>query len=150
MSRKMVLMKDLIKEITMGPFGSDIKVDNFIDDGVPVLNGSNIGGVKLTEDSFKYVSEEKAKSLKKANSKRGDIVITHRGTLGQISYIPEDSRYINYIISQSQFRVTLKRDLVDPVFFTYYFHSSEGQKRLLSFKNHVGVPALAQATTNFR
>src|SRR5690606_8357821 len=80
----------------------------------------------------------------------GDIVITHRGTLGQISYIPEDSRYINYIISQSQFRVTLKRDLVDPVFFTYYFHSSEGQKRLLSFKNHVGVPALAQATTNFR
>lgn len=136
MNRKMVLMKDLIKEITMGPFGSDIKVDNFIDDGVPVLNGSNVGGVKLTEDSFKYVSEEKAKSLKKANSKRGDIVITHRGTLGQISYIPEDSKYSNYIISQSQFRVTLKIDLVDPVFFTYYFHSSEGQKRLLSVKFH--------------
>ena len=31
MSRKMILMKDLIQEITMGPFGSDIKVDNFID-----------------------------------------------------------------------------------------------------------------------
>jgi len=150
MSRKMVLMKDLIQEITMGPFGSDIKVDNFIEDGVPVLNGSNVAGVKLTEVSFKYISEEKAKSLKKANTKRGDIVITHRGTLGQISYIPDNSKFDNYIISQSQFRVTLKRDLVDPIFFTYYFHSSEGQKRLLSFKNHVGVPALAQATTNFR
>ncbi|MCK9451994.1 MAG: restriction endonuclease subunit S [Bacteroidales bacterium] len=143
-------MKDLIQEITMGPFGSDIKVDNFIADGVPVLNGSNVTGVKLTEESFKYVSEAKAKSLKKANTKRGDIVITHRGTLGQISYIPENSKFDNYIISQSQFRVTLKRNLVDPIFFTYYFHSSEGQKRLLSFKNHVGVPALAQATTNFR
>ncbi|MEB2786384.1 restriction endonuclease subunit S [Algoriphagus persicinus] len=146
----MVVMNSLIKEITMGPFGSDIKVDNFIDDGVPVLNGSNLSGVKLSENSFKYISIEKAKSLKKANTKRGDIVITHRGTLGQISYIPSNSKFENYIISQSQFRVTLKTELVDPVYFTYYFHSAEGQKRLLSFKNHVGVPALAQATSNFR
>jgi len=150
MSRQMVRMNELIDEITMGPFGSDITVDNFIDDGVPVLNGCNVSGIKLIEESFKYVSEEKAIALKKANTKRGDIVITHRGTLGQISYIPNDSKYDNYIISQSQFRVTLKKEKIDPIYFTYYFHTSEGQKRLLSFKNHVGVPALAQATTNFR
>ena len=150
MSKMMTLMNELIELISMGPFGSDIKVDNFISDGVPVLNGSNVSSIKLTETSFKYVSPEKAKALKKANAKRGDIVITHRGTVGQISYIPEDSKYDNYVISQSQFRVSLKRDLVDPIYFTYYFHTDEGQKRLLSFKSHVGVPALAQATTNFR
>ena len=146
----MTLMNDLIELISMGPFGSDIKVDNFISDGVPVLNGLNVSSIKLIETSFKYVSHEKSKALKKANAKRGDIVITHRGTVGQISYIPENSKYDNYVISQSQFRVSLKRDLVDPIFFTYYFHTDEGQKRLLSFKSHVGVPALAQATTNFR
>lgn len=146
----MSLMNDLIELISMGPFGSDIKVDNFISDGVPVLNGSNVSSIKLTETSFKYVSPEKAKALKKANAKRGDIIITHRGTVGQISYIPDNSKYDNYVISQSQFRVSLKRDLVDPIYFTYYFHTDEGQKRLLSFKSHVGVPALAQATTNFR
>ncbi|MEZ7507267.1 restriction endonuclease subunit S [Flavobacterium sp. Arc2] len=150
MSKVMTLMNELIELISMGPFGSDIKVDNFISDGVPVLNGSNVSSIKLIETSFKYVSPEKAKALKKANAKRGDIVITHRGTVGQISYIPEDSMYDNYVISQSQFRVSLKRDLVDPIYFTYYFHTDEGQKRLLSFKSHVGVPALAQATTNFR
>jgi type I restriction enzyme S subunit len=150
MSKAMTLMNELIELISMGPFGSDIKVDNFISEGVPVLNGSNVASIKLIETSFKYVSPEKAKALKKANAKRGDIVITHRGTVGQISYIPEDSKYDNYVISQSQFRVSLKRDLVDPIYFTYYFHTDEGQKRLLSFKSHVGVPALAQATTNFR
>jgi type I restriction enzyme S subunit len=150
MSKVMTLMNDLIDLISMGPFGSDIKVDNFVSDGVPVLNGSNVSSIKLIETSFKYVTSEKSKALKKANAKRGDIVITHRGTVGQISYIPEDSRYDNYVISQSQFRVSLKRDLVDPIYFTYYFHTDEGQKRLLSFKSHVGVPALAQATTNFR
>jgi type I restriction enzyme S subunit len=150
MSRVMIEMNKLIDEISMGPFGSDIKVDNFVDKGVPVLNGSNVTGVRLTEESFNYVTPEKAKSLKKANVKRGDIVITHRGTLGQIAFIPENSLYDNYVISQSQFKVTLKADKVDPAYFTYYFHTNEGQKRLLSFKNHVGVPALAQATTNFR
>lgn len=146
----MTLMNELIELISMGPFGSDIKVDNFVSEGVPVLNGSNVSSIKLIETSFKYVTSEKSKALKKANAKRGDIVITHRGTVGQISYIPEDSLYDNYVISQSQFRVSLKRDLVDPIYFTYYFHTDEGQKRLLSFKSHVGVPALAQATTNFR
>ena len=134
----------------MGPFGSDIKVDNFISEGVPVLNGSNLTGIKLIENGFKYVSPEKAKTFKKAIAKRGDIVITHRGTLGQISFIPDNSKFDEYVISQSQFRVALNRKMVDPAYFVYYFHTSEGQKRLLANKCHVGVPALAQATTNFR
>ncbi|UXD23451.1 Type I restriction-modification system, specificity subunit S [Yersinia enterocolitica] len=134
----------------MGPFGSDIKVEFFVDHGVPVLNGQNISDFKL-KDCFKnYVTEERAAGYKKAIAKRGDIIITHRGTLGQIAYIPDDSEFEEYVISQSQFRVKLKSELVNPIYFTYYFHTDEGQKRLLSFKSHVGVPALAQATTNFR
>jgi len=150
MIKDLTKISDIIDEISMGPFGSDIKVENFISSGTPVLNGSNLNRVKLIEDEFKYVSREKAKTFRKAIAKRGDIVITHRGTLGQISYIPDDSRFEEYVISQSQFRVALNRKLVDPRFFVYYFHSSEGQKRLLANKCHVGVPALAQATTNFK
>lgn len=141
---------ELIDEISMGPFGSDIKVEFFVDHGVPVLNGQNISDFKL-KDCFKnYVTQERAASYKKAIAKRGDIIITHRGTLGQIAYIPDDSEFEEYVISQSQFRVKLKSEFVNPIYFTYYFHTDEGQKRLLSFKSHVGVPALAQATTNFR
>ncbi|PCI50407.1 MAG: restriction endonuclease subunit S [Oceanospirillales bacterium] len=134
----------------MGPFGSDIKVEYFEKQGIPVLNGSNIAGVKLKDGFTNFVSHERAKGYKKAVAKRGDIVITHRGTLGQIAYVPDDSEYEEYVISQSQFRVSLKVELINPIYFAYYFHTNEGQKRLLSFKSHVGVPALAQATTNFR
>lgn len=144
-----IILSSLIDEISMGPFGSDIKVDNFIPSGIPVLNGSNLSDKKLSENSFNYVSKEKADSLGKANAKRGDIVITHRGTLGQVSYIPQNSKYDRYIISQSQFRVRFKES-INPVYLTYLFHTKYGQKKLLSFKSHVGVPALAQATTNFK
>ena len=73
---------DLVSEISMGPFGSNIKVECFVGEGIPVLNGSNLDGFTLKEDSFRYVTKEKADSLGKANAHRGDVVITHRGTLG--------------------------------------------------------------------
>lgn len=150
MNKGLTKISELIEEISMGPFGSDIKVDSFVESGIPVLNGANLTKFKLLEDEFRFVTPDKAKTFRKAIAKRGDVVITHRGTLGQISYIPENSKFEEYVISQSQFRVSLKRNLVDPAFFVYYFHTKEGQKRLLANKCHVGVPALAQATTNFR
>jgi len=150
MSKGLTKISAIIEEISMGPFGSDIKVENFVESGIPVLNGANLPKFKLLEDEFRYVTPEKAKTFRKAIAKRGDIVITHRGTLGQISYIPDNSKFDEYVISQSQFRVALNRNLSDPAFFVYYFHTSEGQKRLLANKCHVGVPALAQATTNFK
>lgn len=141
---------EIIDEIAMGPFGSNIKVDNFVDFGVPVLNGANLQGFKLKEESFNYVSSQKADSLGKANAYRGDIVITHRGTLGQIVYIPNDSKFERYIISQSQFRVRLNSQYVLPEYFVYYFHTRLGQHKLLMNASQVGVPALARPTSTFK
>lgn len=143
-------MQELINEISMGPFGSDIKKSVYTNSGVPVLNGSNLQGFTLKENSFGYVSEEKADSLKKCNAHRGDIIVTHRGTLGQIVYIPNNSLFERYVISQSQFRFNLKPELARAEFIVYYFHTREGQHKILSNASQVGVPALARATTTFR
>ena len=140
---------DLIDEIAMGPFGSNIKVDCFVDKGIPVLNGSNLEGFELSEKSFRYVTEEKADSLKKANSYKGDVVITHRGTLGQIVYIPQTAQRDRYVISQSQFRVKCNKKVL-PEYFVYYFHTPIGQHKLLSNASQVGVPALARPSSTFQ
>ena len=140
---------DLIDEIAMGPFGSNIKVDCFVDKGIPVLNGSNLEGFELSEKSFRYVTEEKADSLKKANAYKGDVVITHRGTLGQIVYIPQTAQRDRYVISQSQFRVKCNKKVL-PEYFVYYFHTPIGQHKLLSNASQVGVPALARPSSTFQ
>lgn len=149
MKYKTYKIKDLINEISMGPFGSNIKVECFVDSGIPVLNGSNLTGFALNDNSFRYVTPEKADSLGKANAYRGDIVITHRGTLGQIVFIPENSKYSRYVISQSQFRVKCNEKVL-PEYLVYYFHTNAGQHRLLSNASQVGVPALARASTTFQ
>ena len=149
MNYKTYKISELIDEIAMGPFGSNIKVESFVDDGVPVLNGSNLEGFQLGEKSFRYVTEEKASSLGRANAHRGDIIITHRGTLGQIVYIPQTSKYDRYIISQSQFRIKCNEKVL-PEYLVYYFHTPIGQHKLLSNASQVGVPALARPSSTFQ
>lgn len=149
MKFKRYRIADLLDEISMGPFGSNIKKECFVETGVPVLNGSNLTGIALNDDEFRYVTEEKADSLGKANAHRSDVVVTHRGTLGQISFIPETSKYERYVISQSQFRFRCNEKVL-PEYLTYYFHTRKGQYDLLSNASQVGVPALARATTTFQ
>ena len=143
-------VSEVINDISMGPFGSNIKRDCYVETGVPYLNGSNLSSVKLNEHVFNFVTEEKAKTLGRCIAKRGDIIVTHRGTIGQISYIPFDSKYELYLTGNSQFRLTVNTNIVRPDFFVYFFHTRSGQFRLLSNASQVGVPALARPTSTFK
>ena len=88
--------------IAMGPFGSRIKAENFVDSGVPILKGGNLHKAFITDEKFDYLTVEKAEELKTSQAIRKDLVITHRGTIGQVSIIPDNSKYEKYIVSQSQ------------------------------------------------
>ena len=143
-------IEKVMSDISMGPFGSDIKVEYFQPQGIPVLNGFNVKDIILNDRIVNFVTPQKAAALKKAVAYRGDIVITHRGTIGQVSVIPFDSKFKQYVISQSQFRVTLNRNKANPLYVVYFFHTTKGQNALLEKKGYTGVPALAQPTTNFR
>ena len=81
----------------------------------------------------------------------GDVAITHRGTLGQIVYIPEDSKYEQYVISQSQFRLKLKPNIIRPDFFVYFFHTRLGQHRILmNASPKLVFLTLARPTSTFK
>jgi len=136
--------------IAMGPFGSRIKAENFVREGIPIIKGGNLHGAVLLDKNFDFLTVEKAEELKSSQAFRRDLVITHRGTIGQVSIIPENSKFSKYIVSQSQLKVTLNEDLVDPFFVNYFFQSHIGQHRLLANASQVGVPAIAKASTSVK
>ena len=150
MERKLIQLSDVITDIAAGPFGSNLKVSCFVNDGFPIIDGANLKSFKVTDNITKFVTEEKARSLHRSIAKRGDIVVTISGTLGQIAYIPEDSKYEEYLCSQRQFRVTFDTTKVYVPYLAFYFHTFEGQHKILSFANQIGVPALSQPLKNFR
>lgn len=136
--------------IAMGPFGSRIKAENFVSSGVPVLKGGNLHGAYVDDSDCDFLTEEKADELKSSIAFEGDIVITHRGTIGQVSIISEDAKYPRYVVSQSQLKISLDRKKVNPYYVNYYLRSHLGQHQLLSFASQVGVPAIAQASTSVK
>ena len=145
-----VKLGDYILDIAAGPFGSNLKVDCFIQRGFPIIDGANLKSYKVTDNITKFVTEEKARSLSRSIAKRNDVIVTISGNVGQISYIPIESQYEEYLVSQRQFRVTFDTERVYVPYLVYYFHTREGQHKILSFANQTGVPALAQPLKNFR
>ena len=145
-----IKLDSVITDIAAGPFGSNLKVSCFVEYGFPIIDGANLKGFKVTDNIKKYVTEEKARSLHRSIAHRNDVIVTISGTLGQIAYIPFDSKFEEYLCSQRQFRVTFNTDRVHVPYLVYYFHSREGQHKILSFANQTGVPALSQPLKNFR
>ena len=125
-----------------GPFGSKLTSADYVEDGIPVIRGSNLnGGRHLNETEFVFVSEQKMREDLFGNlAHRGDVVFTQRGTLGQTALIPNDSRFDTYVISQSQMKLTVDPKKADPQFVYYYFSSHEAVQKILNQNSSSGVP----------
>ena len=143
-------IENVAERVAMGPFGSSIKVETLVPDGVPVINGQQLGGLTLEDASYRFVTKAHADELSRANVKRGDIVLTHRGTLGQAAFIAESSLYERYVVSQSQFYLRCDLEQVNPAFIVLYFHSDAGRHALLANRSSSGVPSIARPVTYLR
>jgi len=140
---------EMCDRIAMGPFGSNIKTSNFVPHGVPIVRGGNLTN-GFVDDRFVFLTEEKADQLRNSNARPGNIVITHRGTLGQVGLIPNDCRYPRYVVSQSQMVLSARSEVASGRYLYEFLRSPIGQQALLANTSQVGVPAIAQPTTSVK
>ena len=142
MSFESLLLEDLgapVKNaIVGGPFGSNLVSKDYVDVGVPVIRGQNMGK-KWVGGEFVFVSNEKAEQLSQNKARPGDLVFTQRGTLGQVAIIPAKP-FAEYIVSQSQMKVTLNPEKADVGFMYYLFGSEEQLRHIRNSSIQTGVP----------
>jgi type I restriction enzyme S subunit len=124
--------------IVGGPFGSDLVSRDYVEDGVPVIRGQNLSA-QWVSGNFAFVTTAKAKSLEANLARPGDIIFTQRGTLGQVSLVPERP-FDYYLVSQSQMKLSVNRDDADPLFFFYVFTSEPQQELIRGGTIQTGVP----------
>ena len=142
---------DVAEKVAMGPFGSSIKVETFTPSGVPIISGQHLHGSRVDDKpGFNFISEAHAERLRGANVRKGDIIFTHAGNIGQVACIPENSKYDRYVVSQRQFYMRPKPSEVIPEFIVAYFKTPEGQHELLANASQVGVPSIARPVTYLR
>ncbi|WP_405778729.1 restriction endonuclease subunit S [Streptomyces sp. NBC_01378] len=126
------------------PYGSAYTKDDYVRSGVPLVRGVNLGDGRFHDDEFVFITEEKADRLPGANLTGGDLVITHRGTIGQVSMIPRSPKYARYVLSTSQVKARLDSGKAIPEFYYYWLTSPVGQREILQHVSTVGVPGLVQ------
>jgi len=144
-------IEEVAERVAMGPFGSSIKVETFVPEGVPVISGQHLHGWRVDGSAgFNFITPEHAEKLRNANVRRGDVIFTHAGNIGQVSYVPRNSAYDRYVISQRQFYLRPDLNKALPEYLVAYFRSPEGQHKLLANTSQVGVPSIAQPVTYLR
>jgi len=79
-----ILLEDIAipKGIQTGPFGSQLKAEEYVDVGIPVVMPKDILGGFLSSETVARISETKARKLKKHKIISGDIIFPRRGIYG--------------------------------------------------------------------
>ena len=136
-----VSLRDVSVErgIIGGPFGSSLGRKDYQADGVPVIRGANISQPPFVMDDLVFVSDEKADALSRCVAIPGDIVVTQRGTLGQVGRVPPGP-YPRWLVSQSQMALRVSPEVADPAFVYYCLRSPQLQRQIHDAAIVTGVP----------
>ena len=126
-----------------GPFGSAISKRFFVDEGVPVIRGSNLSSdvdVVLRDEDLVFVDEERARKFSRSIARPGDLVFTCWGTIGQVGLVSETAQYERYVVSNKQMKMTPDSTRVDPLFLYYLLSSPNMLHEITSQTIGTSVP----------
>jgi type I restriction enzyme S subunit len=113
--------------LSIGPFGSNLKVSDYQDEGVPLVFVRNIRSEVYT-DGTKFVSESKAKELASHTVDPGDILVTKMGEPpGDSSIYPIGAPHA--VITADCIKWRVAPDL-NPRFFMYALRAETTKRQI--------------------
>jgi type I restriction enzyme S subunit len=117
------VVDDWKEDIVSGPFGSNLVVADYKNEGVPIIRLQNIQRMKFINSDIKYVTPEKAEELKRHSYNPGDIVIAKLGIpVGKACKISE--KFEKGILVADVVRVRVDKKENDVHFMEYLLNSN--------------------------
>ena len=132
------LAADIQNALVGGPFGSNLLARDRVDAGVPVIQGANMSSGRWLGGALVFVTEAKADSLAANTARYGDIIFTQRGTVGQVSLVPDT--HPRFVVSQSQMKLTPDPTIAEAHYLYYYFSAPEQLAYMKTHAIQTGVP----------
>lgn len=114
------------KSIICGPFGSQLKIGEYIENGVPVYGIDNVGVNMFIDSKPKFITEKKFKDLIAFNVKENDVLITRTGTVGRTCLAPKNEKAV---IGPNLLRIRIQNNEILPIFLSFAFNYSTSIKK---------------------
>lgn len=117
-------------DIQTGPFGTQLKASDYVDDGTPVINVRNIGYGKLRPEKLEFVAEVTADRLATHLLHQHDIVFGRKGAVDRHLFVGEEQS--NWMQGSDCIRLRFLNDEVVPRFISYAFLTQTHQQWMLA------------------
>jgi len=142
-------LENNVVEMFIGPFGSSLKNEYFVDEdnAYCMVYEQKHAIQKTMEVPTRYVDEKKYNELKRFSVLGGDIIVSCRGTIGEIYAIPDSAPM--GIMHPSIMKIRLKKDKYNQKFFVFaleqYMSEHNAEARGSGVKMAVSATVLGQS-----
>ena len=149
MSLEITSFKEAPLEMIDGDRGKNYpKQDEFTEDGFCLfLNAKNVTDNGFNFETKMFISQEKDEILKKGKLQRGDVILTTRGTVGNVAFYSENIPFDNIRINSGMLILRSKSELSNK-FLYYVLKSDFFKKQIYTFKSGTAQPQLPISSLN--
>lgn len=113
-----------------GPFGTQFKASEYVEEGIPMLNVKNIGFGDIRMAGLEFLSIQKVQELNKHILKENDIVFGRKGAVERHSLISKNES--GWVQGSDCIRLRFLTGDYDPTFISYFFRTEQHKKWMIN------------------
>ena len=106
------------------------------------LSATNVTKDGFLFDSCQFITESKDDALRKGKVQRNDVILTTRGTLGNVAYYSEDVPYDHVRINSGMVTIKTDPEKLKPRYLYYFLKSSLFQSQVRALQSGAAQPQL--------
>ncbi|MFA6041023.1 MAG: restriction endonuclease subunit S [Methylophilus sp.] len=118
-------------EMQTGPFGSQLHAEDYITDGIPIINPAHIKDGKIVPDILVTVDEATQERLHRHKLSKGEIIFARRGELGRCAIVNKDNE--GWLCGTGSLKARLNSNLLPE--YAYLLIISDGVVSELSLES---------------
>ena len=116
--------------VQTGPFGTQLKASDYVNEGTPVINVRNIGYGELRPDKLEFVPEQVVIRLKRHLLQNKDIVFGRKGAVDRHLLVTEDQT--GWMQGSDCIRIRINTNKLNAHFLSFAFRLGEHKKWIIT------------------
>jgi type I restriction enzyme S subunit len=128
-----------VAEVQTGPFGSQLKNEQYITGGTPVVTVEHINNFRIVDFEYPSVTDVDKNRLSKYLLKAGDIVFTRVGSVDLSAYVKPHQD--GWMFSSRMLRVRPSQK-IDSRFLSYFFQQKRFREYILNISVGATMPSI--------